>query len=544
MIKLFSFMLLGLVMVLPTGCGRDVTPTSPEPPPAVPASNGGDAEMAAAEVILTCGWDFDPEVALPARLAGLLDKNGQCLIQDFQREVLVGDIVHYSLVLSVGPGEHDVIGLHRVIRERRPYVPIRTPESLFLVHGMGKDFTGNFLPGRKSPLLPDDFGFAVFMAQHDLDVWGIDNSYTLVPFGVEDFSFAAGWGMDKSVDDIETGVGVARLVRLFTGNGLRKLTLVGYSQGAIMSYAFLNRETQVPRGRRSVGAFVPVDWGLGFDNAEVQANECEFLSGYLGLLADGIYGMYDDPDGFYNSLGTLAQTDPSGLSPYFEGFTNLEVFLFYTTTATPPATVHYWAASFDDEGTPVDLSYTTPTMATEFWIHWAPMHPPTRLWADFYAINCEDSPWETHLAEIDMPVFSLEAAGGGGPGMAATLDRLVNADVARHVVQFQAPEDVAIDFGHVDLFTAENATVEAWQPTLDWIESRHGNSVPDLPEPVAVLDEEQAAAIRALDWASPTGLWLTNALSTGCMVTSTPTFPVARSLARAIGNARWHDFDQ
>jgi hypothetical protein len=524
------------------GCERDTSPTAPGTPASLEVGGKVDADLAAAEAVLACGWDFDPDVSLPASLATLLEKNGHGIIQDFQREVLVGDVVHYSLVLAVGTGEHEVIGLHRVVRERRPHVPIRTPQSLFLVHGMGKDFTGCFLPGRKSPLLPDDVGFAVFMAQHDIDVWGIDSSYLLVPSGLEDLSFAQDWGMEKTLDNIEIGIAVARLTRLFTGNGLRKMILLGYSQGMHTTVGLLNRETQLPPGRRTIGAYIAADAGLGYDDPIVQESDCELLTGYASLYEEGIYGLWDDPDGFYYSLGYLAQTDAGGPSPHFDGYTNLEVFLFFTAAATPPATSHYWAASFDDGGYPLALTYTTLTAATEFWIRWAPMSPATQLWFDLHTLLCGegDSPWETRLADVDLPLFSLEAGGGSGPGQASTLDRFASADVTRHVVRLEAPQDAWLDFGHVDLFTAENAETEAWQPTLTWIRSLHGHGGAAEPQPAAELDAEQVAAIRALEWAPPAGQWLGDARSSEHPV-QVPERPARfASLESARGHARWH----
>lgn len=491
------------MICLLTGCSRDETPTSP-----AIDSHALDGTLAAGEVMMACGWPFDPETELPASLALLLDKNQRCIVQDFQREVIVGDVAHYRLILAVGPGEHDVIGLHRVVRERRPHVPIKARESLFCVHGMGKDFVGNFMPGRKSPLLPDEVGFAVFMAQNDIDVWGIDNSYTLVPGGLVDHGFAAGWGMDKSIDDIAAGIGVARLVRLFTGNGWRKMTLLGYSQGLQMGYALLNREAQRPRGLRSVGAYIPVDWGLAFDDPGQQMEECEYLAGYVDLFNEGVYGFDDDPDGFLYSVGYLAQTEPDAPSPFYEGFTNLEVFLFFTAIASTEGGAVWWAGLFDDEGWPVDLAYTTRLMATEFWIRWAPMHPPVRLWVDFHSLVCENSIWETHLGSIDLPVFSLEAAGGGGPIQAGTLARLVNADVTRLVVQLLGPDDRWRDFAHIDLFSAENAAEVAWQPTLDWLRGRQDRLAAEPVPYDDTLNAADAARLVALDWTPPSGRWL------------------------------------
>ncbi len=502
MLKVAFGSLLCIAVVMFSGCCREEAPLSPKPDRA-DYSVSVNAELAAGEVILACGWQFDPDTELPSSLRVLLDGKPRCIVQEFERVVVCGDIALYSIVLSVGPGEYDVIGLHRVVRELRPHVPIRSRDSVFLVHGMGKDFVGNFLPGLKSALLPDDIGFAVFMAQNGVDVWGLDSSYLLVPGALGDFGFAREWGMDKSIDDIGTGIAVARLVRLFTGNGLRKMTLLGYSQGSVMGYAFLNGEAQMPPGRRSVSSFIPVDWGLAYDDPGMQADECEYLSGYVDLYHQGVYGFDDDPDGFYASIGILARDDPDGDSPYYEGFSNLEVFMFFTAVGSPPFTSHFWAGIFDEDGMPVDFTYTTRLMAAEFWINWAPMHPPIRLWLDFHSIFCGDSVWETHIGQIRMPVFSLEAAGGSGIYMTGTLDRLISADVTRHVVQLHPPEDALLDFGHVDLFTAENAMVEAWQPTLQWIRTRSPKGGEEAEPMADVLAPEMVSALNSLDWTAP-----------------------------------------
>lgn len=538
MVRLFAPALVLLLALSLTGCSREDTPTSPTTSPDATSTAPLDPELAAGAVMLACGWDFAHDVDLPANLAALLDKCPPgSIVQDFQREVITGDIVHYSLVLSVGPGPYDVIGLHRVVREQRPQRPIRARQSLFCVHGMGKDFVGNFMPGRKSPQLPDDLGFAVYMAQHDIDVWGIDNSYTLVPGGLDDHGFAADWGLNRCIDDIEGGIAVARLVRLFTGNGLRKMTLLGYSQGLQMGYALLDRQTLLPRGRRSVGSYIPVDWGLEFDDPDLQANECEFLSGYLDLLDEGIYGFDDDPDGFYASLGYLAQTAPDEPSPYYEDLTNLEVFLFYTAVPSVEAGSVWWAGLFDDDGWPLDFAYTTQLMATEFWIHWAPMHPPVRLWADFHTLVCEDSSWESRLGLIDMPVFSLEAAGGGGPYQVGTLDRLVSAEVTRHVVQLLGPDDAWRDFAHIDLFTADDAPQLAWQPTLAWLQSRQGRDDPDAWTVTETLDADALTRLRDVEWSSPSASqWI------GQPVSARQTAPSQLPQERRSLRGRYHRF--
>lgn len=64
----------------------------------------------------------------------------------------------------------------RVVKERRPGRPIHTHKSIFMQHGSSKDFVGMWLPGLTSETTPDDFGMGVYLAQHGVDVWGIDQS--------------------------------------------------------------------------------------------------------------------------------------------------------------------------------------------------------------------------------------------------------------------------------------------------------------------------------------------------------------------------------
>ncbi|MBN2169841.1 MAG: hypothetical protein JW819_00810, partial [Candidatus Krumholzibacteriota bacterium] len=190
-----------------------------------------DAEALALAVLAQAGWPVDPESGLP-------EGGGRCTEEVFfQRTPITDDIVHYFFRIRVGWGEHDVVGLHRVVRERHPFRPIRTPEVAFLLHGDIKDFTGMFLPGVSSPGMPDDFGLAVMLAQSDVDVWGLDQGWTLVPAGVTDFGFMVDWGMDRNVRDLDLGIRVARLARLFSGNGNHKVNLLGYSSGAVTGCA-------------------------------------------------------------------------------------------------------------------------------------------------------------------------------------------------------------------------------------------------------------------------------------------------------------------
>ena len=94
----------------------------------------------------------------------------------------------------------DVIALHRVVKEDQPNQPIRTKKTIFLT-------------GTLSATTPDDFGAAVYWARHDVDIWGIDQAWNLVPAETADPGFMADWGVDKQVRDLGDAVKIARLAR-------------------------------------------------------------------------------------------------------------------------------------------------------------------------------------------------------------------------------------------------------------------------------------------------------------------------------------------
>src|SRR5690349_4082334 len=70
------------------------------------------------------------QVRQPAALA-----RAACGVEGVERRHIVADVFEYSFKLKVGEGEHDVIGLHRVVRERANGVPFKSNRALFMVHG-------------------------------------------------------------------------------------------------------------------------------------------------------------------------------------------------------------------------------------------------------------------------------------------------------------------------------------------------------------------------------------------------------------------------
>ena len=127
-------LIIGLLSLTLVGCSRDDSVMTPNSGTYLVADDR-DHNTMAAEIIESADWEYDPEVDLPAGLAQANQKNGWCFILEFNREILVDDIAHYSWVIKIGDGPYDAIGLHRVVRERRPYQTRHTAATLWLAAG-------------------------------------------------------------------------------------------------------------------------------------------------------------------------------------------------------------------------------------------------------------------------------------------------------------------------------------------------------------------------------------------------------------------------
>jgi hypothetical protein len=123
--------LAGVLLVV--GCSKDNT-LAPEEDPLDVTDPSVQAEMVAQNVLSKSTWPVDQTAVMPSgRQHAEAPLHGR--IRNFQRQVISGDIVHYSFRVPVGPGQHDVIGIHRVVKETRPFRPIKTDKAVFFQHG-------------------------------------------------------------------------------------------------------------------------------------------------------------------------------------------------------------------------------------------------------------------------------------------------------------------------------------------------------------------------------------------------------------------------
>jgi len=405
------------------------------------------------------------------------------------RRHLVDDIYEYTLVLKVGPGEFDTIGIHRVVKERRPYCPIKSSRAIMMLHGDNSDFRSAFLMSTQSNEVPIEHSLAIYLAQKSIDVWGIDLRWTFVPDDypgtdeipycyVDGCEFMEKWDTGLHLKDIKTAVRIARVVRGLTGSGFGKMFMLGHSRGAQFTYAYANEETQLPWWEQSLRGIIPVDMVYKFDPEEEELIDaaCTRLE-----VLEALGTCYSDEAVTLKYIAYLAATDPEGSSPIIPGFTNQQVawFALSATYATylPPMTspvplYHYCAGTFDDYGFPTGLQFTNSDYMLDFAFA-VPSFQSLGEIIDGEAIMCSDSTsYDDYLDQIETPVFYVGAAGGFGAYGEYVLELLGSTDKQSLIVQLYLPEGVALDYGHIDLLFADNAESEVWKPIFKWIK-RH-----------------------------------------------------------------------
>ena len=428
-------------------------------------SLGLDVYGIAKDMVATAGWPL--EVA-PA--AGEVETRG-IGVHNFNRQVIEGDIAHYWFTVRVGSGSYDRIRIHRVVKEMAPNRPASTSKTLFFQHGDAKNFVGMMLPGLNSPTTPRGFGMAAYLAQNGVDVWGIDQAWNLVPDDVADYSFMANWGLDKQQKDLRRAIGIARLARYLTGSGSPndKMILAGYSSGVTTGFAALNAETQIGQRQRNIKGFIPIDLAIKTDD---QGMLNTFLAEYYRTQELLDNGTYEDFVAF-RMLGQLGKEAPDADSPIFPGFTNMQAALYLGAGLIYGEPHSHFLAGVWENDFPTGFQFLTVDQWLDF-LQAAPLYQPT-LFANDYSImvsEIEDSPFDDHFAEITVPILNLVAYGGLGYPSEYAFAFIGSTDVTHQIIQLLPNDQALLDFGHIDIFIANNAEELAWQPVLEWISTR------------------------------------------------------------------------
>jgi hypothetical protein len=397
-------------------------------------------------------------------------------IEQVARHHLVDHIYEYDYVISTGNDQYHRVGVHRVVQEEDGS-PQPCDQALFMVHGDIWDFNAAFLRGTSSP-----HSLPVFFARRGVDVWGIDLGWTLVPGDTTDFTFMQNWGLQRDIDDLEQALSFARSVRTQTGSPDNRLVLLGWSRGGWTTLGLLNQESQMRIEERNVRAYIPVDTSVKIQDPAIRATICDFADSTAADLRAGIYAYNRD---VFIQVGQLAITDPNGVSPIFgPPYTNLDASLTVgaaTYQINPPnffaEFYHFVGGTFPGGniwGIPDGLVYTSIPEWNNFLVSASPFEA-VRMIYDTYTISCGpgSSPFDNHLNDITVPVLYVGAGGGFGSNGLYTLTLLGSQDVSSLIVSFYPPEQAAFDFGHVDLFHAQDADDLVWSPIYQWLSSHN-----------------------------------------------------------------------
>ena len=481
--KRVGFLVLAVVLIA-AGCSENRNPSPLAPTTQNDRATGIDLEASASAIVAQAGWPVSVETVGGAPAQAQCEHGAN--IEFLGRQVISGDVAHYAWRVQVGPGPYEEIHIHRVVRENAAHRPISTPTSYFLLHGDWKNFEGCFLPSLHSSSLQPDFGFAVFLAQHDVDVWGIDQAWALVPAEVTDCSFMADWGMQKHVDWTNAAVEIARIVRRMTGSGYRKMGLFGYSGGSALGFAVINEDAGRRPGNRKISAFIGLDQGVHTDNPDWDQAMCSMAATYQAMIDTGQYQDFVALPYF----GEPAREDPEGASELIPGFTNYQAALGLGSMPmlVPGFPSHFLAGIFDEAGTPTGLQYTNPDGWIDF-LCYAPAYEAAAFERDEYLWCCSsagDVPWDDNFSRVRIPIFFVAIVGGFGVETVSTLDLLGTADKSCLIVT-AGSADPLLDFGHIDAMLASNAPQLVWQPILDWIDE-HGRARESVPGAVTVAE--------------------------------------------------------
>jgi pimeloyl-ACP methyl ester carboxylesterase len=414
-------------------------------------------------------------LALPVQANAGGPAPAQFTIVHSDRTELGDDIAHYRYDVAMGPGKYDVVRIHRIVREKRPNKPVSTRDAVMLLPGNPNSFEGIFMAPMVTGVSEMDHSIVIYMAKNDIDVWGMDYGWALVPIDETDFTFMGQWGLAKDAAHAEAALSFVRSIRVDTGQGNGRLHVLGLSYGGQVAYTLVGEETVQPAGLRNVKGMIALDIGVATSNE----SEVEF---YCAMAEIDQARLEQNPPSYANNigllfqqLGYLASNDPDAVTPISDlaPLTNWQVALFVgaRTELLTMASWHLVGGDLDEYGIPSTLRFTDDqlwvgAMGTAF-----PPYYPVRIDVDTDQLLCgtSDIPFDDHLAQITVPILHVGAKGGFGPSMYASTTLTASRDVTTITVQRLLDSDEAMDFGHVDTVLATEAETLVWRPILDWI---------------------------------------------------------------------------
>lgn len=358
-------------------------------------------------------------------------------IRNFSRVDLGNGVAHYQVEIAIGNGEYDWIRIHRVVRETNPYQPVATKGNIFMIHGANQDFDDIFLTAGASDINVNTSS-PFYLASNDIDVWGIDMSWTMVPSdGINDFSFMKDWGLNRDIDHLLKSVSIARLLRGLSNQNFSRMNVLGFSYGVDVVYGAANNETQEHSIRRDLSGIIPVDSPF-----KTEIPNCQGVTKQKENIANGIF--YNPWLDSFPVMGGLALNRPDEYD-MDQNFTNSQFMEFVGTQG-------FFAG---EEG---KFLYTDPVRFFRLAENLA-LRMPSKIFLDMDSVKCdsEDVSFDDYLSEISIPILYIGANNNMG---LYTSGLTASTDITIQVVD---------GYGHADLWMAYNANKDVWDQLQRWI---------------------------------------------------------------------------
>jgi pimeloyl-ACP methyl ester carboxylesterase len=423
-------------------------------------------------------------LALPAAaqnaggLPGLEHELARVAFLNAERVVVHGEVVHYAFDVRVGPGPYDVVRLHRVVKEPAMGRPMRRMEGVLLLPGAPQRFEPVFMQPAAPSVSPVNGSIALFLASHDVDVWGMDYGWSFVPYGTTDFSFMKGWGIAKDAEHVQKALSIARWMRVTSGQRNGPIHVLGFSYGGFLVYAVAAEDTQRPGNLRNVKGLIPVD-GSPFKVAGATTSYCNALPAIQATLDAGMYAM-DASASMKRGLAALNFPDeksslagpaipPPPAPPLFPAVA-ANTFTNYQAAQVNPVRGRTLGGTYTTSPPWVSLFFTAADRIIQLQVN-TPPHAPNQGPYDLNASCCDSDMYpvtfDDHLEEIDGPIFYV-----------------ARAETALHAAVLTASSDVTwmivnptlepTKYQHADFFLGNDAAQRIWQPILEWIQDHKG----------------------------------------------------------------------
>ncbi|HKA89467.1 MAG TPA: hypothetical protein VKE22_17500 [Haliangiales bacterium] len=426
------------------------------------------APCAALALLLGCDAGPEPDVAAVPEAAAAASVS----VTSVTRERVAGDVFHYSFIVRLGAEPNAQIAIHRVVRERAPWLPRPTAGAVMMLHGDFSTFATNFAPTLGSPASAAP-GLAPFLAGRNIDVWGFDRRWTQAPAEGADLSDFGGMTVAQEIGDTRTALAFARAVRLVTSASIDRLVLVGFSHGGQLAYAYASTEAARPPLERHIKGLVPLDIyaQLAPEDEDLRQNACIGAALEREAIAQGIV----DSDNFFQiALGGLALSAPTDPSPFFGRFTNqgaVDLLAGKTYLFFAPTPLYHLAAPVLDANGDVAALRETPETIIDAWLAGAAPHQAFQEAADFDALWCNEPPLpvDVPLARIRVPLLYVAAKGGFGTHGLYSTTQVSSTDVTVLMVQRFDDSREAEDFGHADILFGAEAPDLVWKQLAAWI---------------------------------------------------------------------------